>query len=153
MNIFDCTSFKVWDISIGCTPSFCLFFSDLSFICFITFVTYQDKRKLLWLTWSSVFKKTFFPGSCIIKGGFSSDVESDSTAISASVESISYGVILFLASSIPYLYGDDGIIYNNFFLLEICTDCRLHFCRFGSLSISHQQTCFTNIGVTQYHNL
>ena len=73
----------------------------------------------------------------MFEGLLPGDIVAESAAVSSLVEGIADGVILFLASCVPDLDGDDCVVNYNLLFLEVSTYGWLHLGRCLSLSVPH----------------
>ena len=88
----------------------------------------------------------------MLESFLSSKIKAEGAAIGSFVESISNGLVLFLASCIPDLHCHDRVVDYHFFFLKISSDRWLGILRVFALGVSHQERGLTDVRVTKNDN-
>ena len=85
-------------------------------ILLVKFVSEADEGEVVWIGWASILDETLLPLVKAVETVQVCEVVHKCAAISTPVERISEGLELLLASGVPYLESDDGVVDENFLL-------------------------------------
>jgi hypothetical protein len=91
----------------------------------VEFVANASEGETAWVVGSCVFEEDVLPLLHVSERGLIGDVVEKGTAVSATVESVTETLELFLASRVPYLQRHSRVVNHYLLLAEVGPDRRL----------------------------
>ena len=108
-GLFDICGILGWylkelDVAMRFAPLLCLGFLDLSFCCFIQFISEDNKGEMFWILGLTLHEELISPRVEVIKWLRIGDIVNQHTTISTSVEGSTKRLESLLTCSVPNLY-------------------------------------------------
>ncbi len=126
INVLSGWSFEVRNVAIVLAPILGLRLTHSSFLVSVNFVAKKNEGECENILRGSMLNETLLPSVQMSERIIIGDVIYKDTTICSSIKCITEWLELLLPCCVPNLQSNRAIVYNNFFLLEISSNCRFH---------------------------